>query len=220
VFIRDRAYTVMGIFDGVGRRTEHLQGVLMPASAADAVLDPSTGVERDVVISTAPGAAQLIGSQAALALRPEGPDALRVIAPPDPRTLRQEIEANVAQSALLLSVIALVIGAVSIANAATASITARVPEIGLRRALGARPGHIFAQLIGETTALGGLGGAAGVLVGVAVVAVVSLANAWNPVLDVRVAALAVAASAAAGLLAGLWPAWLATRIQPVAALQR
>jgi putative ABC transport system permease protein len=173
-----------------------------------------------VVISTAPGAAQLIGSQAALALRPEGPDALRVIAPPDPRTLRQEIEANVAQSALLLSVIALVIGAVSIANAATASITARVPEIGLRRALGARPGHIFAQLIGETTALGGLGGAAGVLVGVAVVAVVSLANAWNPVLDVRVAALAVAASAAAGLLAGLWPAWLATRIQPVAALQR
>ena len=64
------------------------------------------------------------------------------------------------QTSLVLSLIALVMGAVSIANAATASIAARIPEIGLRRAIGARPVHIFAQLVGETTALGALGGAA------------------------------------------------------------
>jgi putative ABC transport system permease protein len=225
VFIHDRAFTVVGIFDDVGRRTDLLQGVLIPAAAAEALLDAgpvdaTAGIQYDVVASTAPGAAPLIGSQAATALHPEDPGSLRVVAPPDPRTLRREIEADVTRSALLLSVTALVIGAVSIASAATASITARVPEIGLRRALGARPAHIFVQLIGETTALGAVGGVVGVVAGVTVVAVVSLANTWSPVLDLRSAGFAAAASAAAGLLAGLWPAWQATRIQPVAALQR
>jgi len=225
VFIRDRAFTVAGIFDDVARRTDTLNAVLMPASTAETLLTSyyvggDGDFAREVLIRTVPGAAQLIGAQAALALRPEAPQDLNVIAPPDPRLLRREIEGNVTQSTLLLSVVALAVGAVTIANAAAASVTTRVAEIGLRRALGARPTHIFAQLVGETTALGAIGGAIGVLIGVAVVAVVCIANRWTPILDVRVALGAVAASAATGLLAGLWPAARATKIQPVAALQR
>lgn len=220
VFIGDRPFAVVGIFDDVTRRPEVLLAAVVPASVAESLADPRTPPERDVLISVTPGAAQLIGAQAPYALRPESPTALRAIAPVDPKTLRREIEGNVTRSSLILSIAALIIGAISIANSATASIAVRVPELGLRRAIGARPWHIFAQLIGETTAVGALGGVVGVLVGITTIAGVALTNAWTPVLDLRLALLATAASAAMGLVAGLVPAARAMRIQPVAALQR
>ncbi|HEX6352227.1 ABC transporter permease [Actinophytocola sp.] len=221
VFVGDRAYTVIGIFDDVARHPEALLSVLIPFDTAN----PSTGgavagVERDLVIRTAPGAAQLIGSQAALALAPENPAALLAVAPPDPATLRREVEGDVAQLSLILSLVALAIGTVSIANAATAGIAARIPEIGLRRAVGARPRHIFSQLLAETTVLGALGGLIGAVGGVLITIVVSLTRGWQPIIDVPTALLASSAGALAGLLAGLLPAWRATRIQPVSALQR
>ncbi|MBQ1050237.1 ABC transporter permease [Micromonospora sp. C51] len=221
VFLDDRPYTVIGIYDEVQRRPEAMLAAVVPATLAENTLvRPGMEVERDVLVSTAAGAAQLIGRQSPLALWPEDPAALRAIAPPDPRTLRQEIEGDIAQSSLLLSGLALVIGAVSIANAATASVAARIPEIGLRRAVGGRPVHIFAQLLGETTVLGALGGMVGVLLGISVIAGTAIVKGWTPVLDLRAALVAVAASAAIGLAAGLWPAARAMRIQPVAALQR
>jgi putative ABC transport system permease protein len=192
-------------------------GGMVPASVM-ATLAPRLPV--DVIISTAPGAAQLIASQAPWILWPERPVALKAIAPPDPQTLRLKIESNVLRTSLILSAVALIIGAVSIANSATAAISVRTSEIGLRRAVGGRPVHVFAQLLGETTALGCLGGVVGAGLGSAAVAALSLWNGWVPVLDVRAAMVAVACSAAIGLIAGLWPARIATRVQPVSALQR
>ncbi|SDD26014.1 ABC transporter permease [Actinokineospora iranica] len=221
VFIEDRPYTVIGIFDDVARRPEALVSVLVPYAVAQPMAALSSGeVKRDVVIETEPGAAQLVGAQAALALAPEDPARVEVVVPPDPRTLRQEIEGSVARLALVLSLVALGIGTVSIGNAATAGIVARTAEIGLRRAVGARPRHIFSQLIAETTLLGTLGGFLGAVGGIVITVVVALANGWQPVVDVTTALSATAAGAGAGLLAGLLPAWRATRIQPVVAIAR
>jgi putative ABC transport system permease protein len=222
VFIEDVPYVVIGIFDDVQRRPEALLSVVMPFSVASriGVAPGAPEPDRDVVVQTAPGAAQLIGGQAALALHPEGADALQAIAPPDPRLLRREVEASVTRSSFILSIIALVIGTISIGNAATAAVAARTGEIGLRRAIGSRPRHIFLQLITETTVLGCLGGTIGALAGMVITAGVSVWQQWQPVIDVTVAAEAVAAGAVAGLLAGLWPAVRATRVQPAIALQR
>ncbi|MFF5289151.1 ABC transporter permease [Paractinoplanes globisporus] len=220
VFIGAESYTVIGIYDDVARRPEALQAILMPLLSAEELRQPGGEDTRDVVIETQPGAAQLIGGQAALAMLPTEPQALRAVAPPDPRLLRQEIEGNVARSSLLISVIALVIGAVSIANATTAGIAARTQEIGLRRAVGARRRHVFVQLLGETTTLGLLGGVLGAFLGVCLTLGISLANRWVPVIDLRTALLASGICAGAGLLAGFVPAIRALRIQPVAALQR
>jgi putative ABC transport system permease protein len=220
VFIGDQPYTVIGIYDAVQRRPEALLSAIVPATVGDELVAAGREADRDIIIGTAPGAAHLIAEQAPWSLRPEGPTELRAIAPPDPRTLRQEVESSVTRSSLLLSGIALAIGAASIANAATASISARTPEIGLRRAIGGRRIHIFAQLLGETTALGALGGIVGVLLGTVVTAVVSMVNRWTPVLDLRGTLVAVGITSAIGLIAGLWPALKATKIQPVAALQR
>lgn len=217
VVVSDRTFTVIGVFDEVARRSESLVGALIPFSWGPELLPESTS---KVLIETQPGAASLIASQASLALRPEDPASLEVIAPPDPRLFRQTIESDVRRLTLLVSAVALLIGTVSIANSATAGIISRVPEIGLRRALGARPRHIFAQLLTETALLGGAGGTLGGLLGLFVVLALSFANEWTPVIDVSHALAASAIGSMAGLLAGLMPAFRATRIQPVDALQR
>ena len=221
VFLDGRAFTVIGIFDNVVSRPETLPAVVIPFAAAQHLsAGDAAAADRDVVIKTAAGAAQQIASQAALALAPGDPASLRAIAPPDPQTLRRQVEDDVQQLSLVLSAVALAIGAVSIGNAATASITMRVPELGLRRAMGARRSHVFAQLLAETTLLGVGGGIAGALLGTLTTVVVSLVNGWQPVIDIRTAFVATGACAVAGLLAGLLPALRATWIPPVAALRR
>lgn len=134
VYIDSRAFTVIGIFDDVTSRPEILPSVVAPYAAVRHLAEANDGATPtyDVIIKTAAGAAQLIGRQAPLALAPHDPTSLRSVAPPDPQTLRMEVETNVEQLSLILSAVALAIGAVSIGNAATASIAARVPEIGLR----------------------------------------------------------------------------------------
>ncbi|MBA9007148.1 ABC transporter permease [Thermomonospora cellulosilytica] len=220
IFIGDRPYTVIGVYDQVARRPEAMLALLVPARTADPLAAGAGQAERDVLVATVPGAAQTISAQAPLALRPEGPGALEAVAPPDPRTLRREIEGDVTRISLMLSVVVMAMGTVSIGNAATAGIAARIPEIGLRRSVGGRPSHIFLQLLGETSLLGGFGGVTGALTGVAVISGVSLWNGWTPVIDLGVAVAASLGGAAAGTVAGLLPAVRAMRIEPVAALQR
>lgn len=222
IFINGRPFTVMGIYDNVARRDEAMAAAIVPYSLGEAFAANSTSgpAVRDVLIETRPGAAQTIGRQAALSVRPEAPEDLRAIAPPDPRTLRREIEGDLTRSTMILSFVALVIGAISIGNAATAATAARASEIGLRRAVGARQRHVFLQLITETSILGGLGGATGAVLGILTVSTVALVNRWTPTIDLRSTLVACAASAAAGLLAGLVPAARVARSAPVQALQR
>ncbi|MEV0004579.1 ABC transporter permease [Micromonospora sp. NPDC050980] len=222
IFVADSAYTVVGIYSDVLRRPEAMSAAIVPYSVGSSLRLTAGGqpVKRDVLVETAPGAAQLIGRQAPLALRPEAPAELRVVAPPDPRTLRREIESSTTRSTLLISGVALLMGTVSIGNAATAGIAVRTGEIGLRRAVGARRRHVFGQLLLETTVLGGLGGAIGTLLGVLATSIVSVVNGWTPVIEIRSAAVACTISTVAGLLAGLVPAARAARVPPVQALQR
>ncbi|PWR09357.1 ABC transporter [Micromonospora acroterricola] len=222
VFIAGRPYTVVGIYRDVLRRPESLAGAVVPYSVGDRLDQPGTSQvgKRDVLVETDPGAAQIIGRQAPLALRPEAPSELRAVAPPDPRTLRREIESSTTKSTLMISGIALLIGTISIGNATTASVATRTGEIGLRRAVGARRRHIFVQLVLETAVLGGLGGLSGALIGVLTTSLVSIVNGWAPVIELRIAVFASMISMVAGMLAGLMPAARAARFSPVQALQK
>lgn len=220
VFIADRPFTVVGVFDEVNRQPGMLASVVVPYGAATTLQTGKGQAEHDFVVEVRPGAARVVGGQLAHALIPEAPERLEVAVPPDPTTLRREVEGNVAQLALVLSAVALAIGTVSIAGSASAGIAARAPEIGLRRAVGARPRHVFAQLLAETTVLGAVGGLIGAATGVVVVVAVSFGNGWLPVLDLGTAALAASSGIVTGALAGFIPAWRATRIQPTDALRR
>ena len=217
VTINDISFTIIGIYDDVERDAEAMAGFVIPLQALERDF-PFAASQYDLLAQTSPGAASQAGTQLDEALQPNDPTGLKVVAPPDPQTLRQEIEGSVTQMSLLASVVALVVGAVSIGNAATASMVLRTSEIGLRRAMGARRVDIFAQLLGETAALGGVGGIVGAAAGIVLTVGVSLANSWTPILDIRVAILAILTGCAAGAVAGVGPALRATKISPAVAL--
>ena len=219
VFIGDMAFTILGIVDESERRPDAVLQVIVPASTAETAF-PSSYDPHEVLVQVAPGAAQTIGHQLPYALGPQDPDRYSLTVPPDPATLRGNVEADLNALFLILASVALVIGIVGITNTTLVAVLERTPEFGLRRAVGARPRHIALHVLAEAAALGTVGGLVGAAVGTLVVLGVSIVNTWTAVLDPRLALAAPFIGTLTGLLAGIYPAFKATRIQPAEALRR
>lgn len=219
LFMAGRAYTVIGIIDRADRLDELTSSIMLPETAAAAITDPADA-RQNVLVQTRLGAANLIGGQAPQALRPDRPEALTVVLPPDPQTLRRGVEGDLRSLFLLLAAVSLVIGAVGIANTTLVSVMERVPEIGLRRAVGAQRRHIAAQFLAESAALGSLGGVLGTSVAVIIVVVTSLYQEWSPVMSPTLVFAAPLLGTVTGLLAGIYPALKAAGVTPVTALNR
>lgn len=220
VFINDTAFTVIGVMEDTERLPQTLLGVLIPSSTATTHYGAPTETPAQALIHTRPGAGRLIARQAPLALRPDQPALLKAVPPPDPRTLRDQVDTDLSGLFLLLAAICLTVGSVGIANTTLVAVLERTGEIGLRRALGARPRHITVQFLAESTALGTLGGLIGTAVGIVVVLATALARDWTAVLEPMTVLPAPLIGSLVGFLAGLYPAWRAARIEPVEALRR
>lgn len=218
VFIDGVAFRVIGIFDDISRNTSMLGGVIVPHTTALALWGEPKQTPW-MTVDTRIGAAAVVGEQAPYALRPERMDAYTVVTPPDPRQLQETVGGDLTTLFLALAGITLLVGAFGITNLTTVSVMERIPEIGLRRALGATPRHIGAQFVGESSVLGLIGGLIGAPAGIAVVVLVCLARQWTAVVPPWLLATPVL-GLAIGLLAGIYPALRASRIEPVAALQR
>lgn len=220
VFISGEPYTVIGVIGDVERLPDLLFSVVIPTSTALRAYGPPTDERATMLIETRLGAAQLIAGQTAVRLRPDAPVLFKVVAPPDPQMLRGNVKADLNALFLLLAAISLVVGAVGIANTTLVAVLERMPEIGLRRALGARPRHVAAQFLLESTVLGALGGLVGTSLGVGTVMGVALAKQWTAVLQPWAVLPAPLVGALVGLLAGAYPALRAARVEPVTALRR
>jgi ABC-type antimicrobial peptide transport system permease subunit len=120
---------------------------------------------------------------------------------------------------LCVALISLVVGGVGVMNIMLVSVTERTKEIGLRMAVGARARDILRQFLVEAVVLCLLGGAAGILVGRGGSWLVNLLLHWptEPSLPAVIAAVAV--SAAVGVIFGYYPAWRASRLDPIEALR-
>ncbi|AUG78593.1 ABC transporter [Kitasatospora sp. MMS16-BH015] len=220
VFVGGTAFTVVGILADVQRRPDLLTSVIVPRGTAEHLWGQPADERAKMLVTTRLGAATQIADEAPLALCPEHPEYLRAVAPPDPRTLRSGVKTDLGQLFLLLAGVCLFIGAVGIANTTLVAVMERTGEIGLRRALGARGRHITAQFLAESTALGLLGGLVGAAIGTVTIVTVSVVKEWTPVLQPAALASAPLLGLATGLLAGVYPAWRASRIAPVEALRR
>jgi putative ABC transport system permease protein len=221
VFINGIGFTVVGILADVGRDPDALLKVLIPDHTAMAYFGPPA-VDRPptMLIETRLGAAPLIARQASIALRPDQPFVLQAIPPPDPHQLQSSVAGNLNSLFLILAGITLLIGAASIANTTLVAVMERIGEIGLRRSLGARPGHIAGQFLVESAALGTLGGLLGTATGVTATLTIALANQWTAVLDPLTTVPAPLIGTLTGLAAGAYPALRAARIEPIESLRR
>lgn len=220
IFIGSQPFTVTGVVADTDRKADLLLSVVVPHTTAERIWGwPEAGGGK-MLITTSLGAAPQIAEEAATALRPDHPEYFKAVPPPDPKTLRGQVGDDLNQLFLLLAAICLVIGAVGIANTTLVAVLERTGEIGLRRALGARGRHITVQFLAESGALGALGGLVGTSLGVLTVVIVAVFRNWTPVIHPVTAAAAPAIGLATGVIAGLYPAWRAARIQPAEALRR
>ena len=217
IFLGENTLAVIGIIDDVAREPELLNAIIVPDGyARDRFALPAP---EEVQVEVEIGAAELIGSQAAVALSPNDPDLVRVSLPPSPRRVRSNVESDVNALFLVLGGVSLLVGAIGIANVTLVSVLERTGEIGLRRALGATRHHIAAQFLFESAALGALAGLVGTSLGILTVVAVSANRQWTPVLDGWLPFAAPALGAVIGLVAGSYPAWKASATEPIAALR-
>jgi putative ABC transport system permease protein len=115
--------------------------------------------------------------------------------------------------------VSLVVGGIGIMNIMLVSVTERTREIGLRMAVGAKPMHILFQFLIEALALSTIGGLVGVGGGVFGAMRVAAALKWPMLIRVDVIVVAVAFSALVGVIFGLYPAYKASKLDPIEALR-
>lgn len=115
---------------------------------------------------------------------------------------------------------ALVVGGIGIMNIMLVSVAERIPEIGIRKAVGARRIDILMQFLTEAVVLSMLGAALGVGAGFIASEWVSRASEFKAVVVPGAVLLAVGFGIAVGLIFGIYPAWRASRLDPIQALRR
>jgi putative ABC transport system permease protein len=156
----------------------------------------------------------LLGAQA----NPEDPGQVSVSRPSDALTARAEAQGALDTLFLGLGAVALLVGAIGVANIMVISVLERRSEIGLRRALGATRGQIRAQFLAEAILLSLAGGAVGVAIGAAATAAYARGHGEAVVIPPQAWAGGLAAAVVIGALAGLLPAIRAARLSPTQAL--
>lgn len=128
---------------------------------------------------------------------------------------------NVLMVALPMLVgISLVVGAIVIMNIMLVAVTERTREIGLRKSLGARRRDILVQFLVESATLSGLGGVVGIGLGIALAAGVAAISPLPARVTPDAIVLALFLSLGVGLLAGVYPAVRASRLEPIVALRK
>ncbi|MFC1592916.1 ABC transporter permease [Candidatus Omnitrophota bacterium] len=138
----------------------------------------------------------------------------------------QEISETINEAAgtmtLLLGAIAaisLLVGGIGVMNIMLVSVLERTREIGIRKALGAREYEIWIQFLIEAAFLTLTGGIIGVVMGWAIAYVVSSMGLMTTIVSVDIVILAVSVSIGIGLFFGFYPAWNASRLNPIEALR-
>ena len=150
---------------------------------------------------------------------PQAPDEVNVSQPSDALTARAAAAGAFDSLFLGLGVVALIVGAVGVANIMIISVLERRSEIGLRRALGATKGQIRTQFLAESILLAVIGGVVGVLAGAAATVVYAGSKGWAVVIPVEAWSGGIASAILIGALAGLMPAVRASRMPPTVALR-
>jgi putative ABC transport system permease protein len=215
----------------VGRQWLYVVGILRPAvlvSAIDSsVLVGYPAAEKYLGFDGHPSTIYLraqndlvtaVDDLLAATANPENPNQVNVSQPSSALVAQADAKSALNGLFLGLGAVALLVGAVGVANIMIISVLERRSEIGLRRALGATRSNIRTQFLSEAVLLGMLGGAVGVALGAASTAVYAHAKGWAVVIPAEAWAGGIAASLVIGAVAGLLPAVRAARLSPTQAL--
>ncbi|MEW5806048.1 MAG: ABC transporter permease [Acidobacteriota bacterium] len=134
------------------------------------------------------------------------------------RTFRQ-VTGGISTATLVIAGISLVIGGVGVMNIMLMNVKQRTREIGIRKALGARSRDILQQFLTEAVTLSLAGGAAGVMVGIGIAQLVGYASPFPAKFSIEAIMAGLGVSVLVGLFFGTYPAWKASRLNPIESLR-
>jgi putative ABC transport system permease protein len=225
----DRIYPGERIW--VGTTWLYVAGVLKPAVLAPAI-DSSVlvgfpaaeaflgfdGNPSTIYVRAQDSQVNAVDSVLAASANPEAPNQVNVSQPSSALVAQADAKAALNGLFLGLGAVALLVGAVGVANIMVISVLERRSEIGLRRSLGATKGHIRVQFLFEAVLLALLGGIVGVAAGVLSTAIYSSTKHWAIVVPALAWAGGLGAALVIGAVAGLLPALRAARLSPTQAL--
>ena len=117
-----------------------------------------------------------------------------------------------------VAAVSLVVGGIGIMNIMLVSVTERTREIGIRMAVGARAADILVQFLIEAVTLSAIGGSIGIVGGVVFQKLSPISKTWPTVTPVTWIAIAFISSAIIGIISGFYPAWKASKLDPIDAL--
>jgi putative ABC transport system permease protein len=217
VWLGGRWFTVVGVLAPVPLAPELDSAALIgwPVASAQLSFD---GHPTTVYTRTREDSVRDVQAVLAATANPEHPNEVQVSRPSDALAARQAADATLSGLLLGLGAVALLVGGVGVANTMVISVLERRAEIGLRRSLGATRGQIRLQFLVESLLLAALGGAGGVLLGIGVTAGYASYQRWPSVVPAWASFGGVAATVVIGAVAGLYPAWRASRLSPTEAL--
>jgi putative ABC transport system permease protein len=220
VYVSGRLFTVVGILEPLPLVPELDSAALIGYPAAQRFF----GTERNpsmVYVRAAEGEAEVrtVATLLPSAANPFDPAEVAVSRPSD--ALEAQVAAEGAFTSLFLGLgaVALLVGAIGIANVMIISVLERRSEVGLRRALGARRRHIAVQFLGESFVLGVAGGIVGVLLGVGVTGAFATYEGLTLLVPAPAVAGGLLAACVLGAVAGFYPAMRAARLTPTEALR-
>jgi putative ABC transport system permease protein len=212
-------FYVTGILNHAVLAPEIDSAVLIGFPAAEKYLN-FDGHPSHIYVRTVNTQAATIAVDSLLAYQanPENPSQVAVSQPSAALTARADAKGALDTLFLGLGAVALLVGAIGVANIMVISVLERRSEIGLRRALGATKGQIRAQFLAEAILLSLVGGAVGVAAGAAATAAYARGHGETVVIPPDAWAGGLAAALVIGALAGLLPAIRAARLSPTQAL--
>ncbi len=223
IYLGGLACTVTGIVASAPARPALLGSVMLPASAATAFFGPPgrpAGGGPAIVVRVRPGAAATVARLAPYEISAAAPRQFRVAVPPSPVQLDRQVSGALHGLFAIACWAGAVFCLIGISGFSYFIAAQRLPELSLRRALGARRRHIAVHVLTESALLGLLGGLAGAGLGVAVIVLAAQAMGWTPVANPVTLWPAPLAGACAGLVAGIVPAARAAWIRPARGLTK
>jgi putative ABC transport system permease protein len=181
--------------------------------------EQKTGPPSSIYVRAATGHEAAVQSLLETTADPEAPYEAAVSQPSDVLTARAAAAGAFNSLFLGLGAVALVVGAVGVANIMIISVLERRSEIGLRRALGATKSQIRTQFLAESILLAVIGGIVGVLAGAMATAVYASTKNWAVIIPAKAWTGGIVSAILIGAIAGLTPAIRASRMPPTVALR-
>jgi putative ABC transport system permease protein len=129
------------------------------------------------------------------------------------------ITGKVQLGATAVASVGLMVGVIGVMNIMLVAVTQRTREIGVRKAVGARKKNILFQFLVEAATLTGLGGIIGIIFGALLGFLITSLLDWRYFLSPLWIVIGLTVSAGTGMIAGLYPAWRAARVDPIVALR-